>query len=104
MDSKKHFIIDGEKMQNKMEFYNEIHRVLCPKFAGFGKNLDAFVDILRGGFGNFSYGEPIIIEFKNYNIANRKLGDVFFSKIISILKENEDIELIPKIENESSYR
>jgi len=31
--------------------YDEIQRKLCPGFDPFGRNLDALIDILRGGFG-----------------------------------------------------
>jgi RNAse (barnase) inhibitor barstar len=97
MEPKKHFIIEGKRIHDRTGFYDEIHLVLCPKFSGMGYNLDAFVDVLRGGFGAFDRGEKIIIEFKDYSSAKKSLGDGFFSKIISFLKANPDIELQPAI-------
>ncbi len=100
MEPKKRFVIDGKKIHNRTEFYDEIHRVLCPKFTGMGYGLDSFKDVLRGGFGTFDRGEKIIIEFKDHSSAKKGIGDGFFSKIISIMKENPDIELLPEIEKE----
>jgi hypothetical protein len=34
-------------------FYDEVERKLCPGFEGFGRNLSAFNDVLRGGFSLF---------------------------------------------------
>lgn len=46
----KEFIIDGSRFSTLEGFYEEISRVLIPD-ASWGHNLDAFNDILRGGFG-----------------------------------------------------
>jgi hypothetical protein len=40
-------------------FMTRSERKLCPGFEGFGRNLSAFNDVLRGGFGLFEYDEPI---------------------------------------------
>ena len=58
----KKIIIDGDTFCNLAEFYEEVKR----KFTSdidfeIGKNLDAFDDILYGGFGVYDYGEKIII-------------------------------------------
>lgn len=42
--------IDGECFSTLEEFYAEVSRALIPG-ADWGHNLDAFNDILRGGFG-----------------------------------------------------
>jgi RNAse (barnase) inhibitor barstar len=44
------YIIDGKRIGSLDEFYDEVSRVLIPGQA-WGRNLDAFNDILRGGFG-----------------------------------------------------
>jgi pyridoxine kinase len=97
MERKKHLVLDGTRIRDRTGFYDEIHRVLCPTFSGMGYNLDALVDVLRGGFGAFDRGEKIIIEFKDYSSAKKRLGDGFFSKIISLMNANPDIELQPKM-------
>lgn len=44
------YTIDGSRIGSLEEFYDEIGRVLIPNHR-WGRNLDAFNDILRGGFG-----------------------------------------------------
>jgi hypothetical protein len=62
--------IDGERFSTLEEFYGEIDRVMRP-FA-WGHNLDAFNDILRGGFGTPEEGSTI--RWKNHNISKERLG------------------------------
>ena len=52
-------------------FYDEISRVLIPG-AYWGRNLDAFNDILRGGFGTPKGGFVLI--WKNSQISRERLG------------------------------
>ena len=44
------YISDGSRTSSLEAFYDEISRVLIPNHD-WGRNLDAFDDILRGGFG-----------------------------------------------------
>lgn len=44
------YTIDGSRIRSLEEFYDEISRVLIPSHR-WGRNLDAFNDILKGGFG-----------------------------------------------------
>lgn len=46
----KEYVLDGTKITSLEAFYREVSRVLIPN-ADWGHNLDAFNDILRGGFG-----------------------------------------------------
>ena len=48
--SKLVYEIDGLEFHTLEEFYDVVSRVLIPN-AYWGRNLDAFNDILRGGFG-----------------------------------------------------
>ena len=54
--------IDGSRFATLEGFYEEVARVLIPD-ASWGRNLDAFNDILRGGFGTPSGG--FVIDWKN---------------------------------------
>jgi RNAse (barnase) inhibitor barstar len=65
--------LDGNSFGNLDTFYDEIERKLCPGFEGFGRNLGAFNDVLRGGFGLFDYDEPISIVW----IAPLRLGMIW---------------------------
>jgi RNAse (barnase) inhibitor barstar len=53
--------LDGNSFGNLDTFCDAVERKLCPGFEGFGRNLSAFNDVLRGGFSLFDYGEPISI-------------------------------------------
>jgi RNAse (barnase) inhibitor barstar len=44
------YVLAGSKIEPLEDFYDEVSRVLLPG-ACWGRNLNAFNDILRGGFG-----------------------------------------------------
>lgn len=54
-------MIDG----SKKDIHSEFGKKLCPKFRGYGKNMHAFIDILRGGFGSFDEDESVEITVIN---------------------------------------
>ena len=63
--------IDGERFSTLDGFYEEISRVLVPG-ANWGCNLDAFNDILRGGFGTPESG--FILRWTNSRLSHERLG------------------------------
>ena len=63
--------IDGNDFSTLEEFYGVVSRVLIPKVE-WGHNLDAFNDILRGGFGTPDGG--FILRWSNSNISRERLG------------------------------
>ncbi len=63
--------IDGKNFETLEEFYGEISRVIIPE-EGWGHNLDAFNDILRGGFG--TPDEGFTIKWLNSELSKEKLG------------------------------
>ena len=69
--SMKTYSIDGERFSTLEEFYEEVTRVLIPN-AQWGRNLDAFNDILRGGFGTPDDG--FILIWKNSEVSRKRLG------------------------------
>jgi RNAse (barnase) inhibitor barstar len=71
MHIKKVYEIDGGKIFSLEEFYAEISRVLIPG-AKWGRNLDAFNDILRGGFGTPEEG--FVLRWKNSQVSRKHLG------------------------------
>jgi RNAse (barnase) inhibitor barstar len=66
--------LDGNSFGNLDTFYDEVERKLCPGFEGFGRNLSAFNDVLRGGFGLFEYDEPISIVWNHSAKSRHDLG------------------------------
>ncbi len=67
---KEKYIINGNNFSTLEEFFDEISKVLIPN-AKWGKNLDAFNDILSGGFGTPENG--FILEWKHSSISKLKL-------------------------------
>ena len=58
--SKQSLIINGDTFSNLEEFYDEIDRVFTKNLVWkTGHNLNAFNDLLCGGFGVFEYEEAI---------------------------------------------
>ena len=71
MSDKKIFEIDGTDFSTLEEFFEEISNKVIPG-SDWGKNLDAFNDILRGGFGTPDAG--FTIKWKNSQISKERLG------------------------------
>jgi len=71
MPLKSTYEIDGSRFGTLQEFYDEISRILIPG-AEWGHNLDAFNDILRGGFGTPEGG--FVLRWKNSEVSRERLG------------------------------
>ena len=63
--------IDGEQFSTLDEFYEEVSRKLIPG-AEWGHNLDAFNDILRGGFGTPEEG--FVLVWRSSALSRERLG------------------------------
>jgi RNAse (barnase) inhibitor barstar len=63
--------IDGRDFATLEEFYEVVSRVLIPG-AKWGHNLDAFNDILRGGFGTSEEG--FVLRWANSALSRERLG------------------------------
>ncbi len=93
MTSKKTLILNGRNMTSEKAFWDEIQRVFCPNFSNFGRNWDAFIDILRGGYGLYELDEKINVKIINRKFARKTIGKPF-SKTVQILQKTENIELL----------
>jgi RNAse (barnase) inhibitor barstar len=74
--------IDGKSFSTLEGFYDEVSKVLIPG-ADWGRNFDAFNDILRGGFGTPENG--FVIRWKNSEISRKRLG---YRETIRVLKRS----------------
>jgi RNAse (barnase) inhibitor barstar len=63
--------IDGASFSTLEEFYDEVSRKVIPN-ASWGHNLDAFNDILRGGFG--TPDEGFVLRWKNSELSRQRLN------------------------------
>lgn len=69
--TKKVFEIDGRRFTTLEGFCDEVSRVLIPGHD-WGHNLDAFNDILRGGFGTPEEGFRLV--WRNHELSREKLN------------------------------
>jgi len=84
----KEIIVDGNAFDNKHGFYEAFEKALMmgDKWE-MGHNLDAFNDVLRGGFGVHEYGEKLVIRWINIAKSRAQLGDDFIDIVISIIED-----------------
>ncbi len=71
MPGKRVYEIDGMDFESLEGFYDSISKHVIPN-AVWGRNLDAFNDILRGGFGTPLGG--FVLRWKNSGISRMRLG------------------------------
>ena len=69
--TKQELSIDGAEFSTLEEFYDQVSLRIIPG-AAWGKNLDGFNDILRGGFG--TPDEGFVLSWNNHEISKRQLG------------------------------
>ena len=87
--------INGENFYNLSGFYNEITNSLSLNDS-WGKNLDAFNELLRGGFGTPENG--FILLWSNSEVSKQKLSQLetrnyFLNKLPSCEADKKDSEL-----------
>ena len=71
----KNIVIDGEKFSDLEGFYTEMDRLLTKDLDWQpGHGLDAFNDLLRGGFGVHEYGEHLYIKWIHFAKSRQDLG------------------------------
>lgn len=89
------YTINGNKFSSEKGFYNEIERVLTNDLNWkIGRNLNAFNDVLSGGFGVFDVDEEIILEWKNFYKSGEKLRVHFLHAVVEIIESNKHITFI----------
>lgn len=98
--------IEGENFSNLDEFFDEITRVLINPGKFWGRNLDAFNDILRGGFGTPKGG--FIFVWKNSDLSRDRLGYVetirWKEKVLTRCHPSNRRKIMAEIEDAKSGR
>jgi RNAse (barnase) inhibitor barstar len=86
-------IFHGERFSDLETFYDEVDKALTKNLDWkTGHNMDAFNDLLRGGFGVFEYYEPIKLVWTNFSLSRRALGESILDKLTEIIKDHKHIE------------
>ncbi len=90
---KKIIIINGNNFTDIESFYDEIDRVLTKDLDWkTGHNLDAFNDLLRGGFGVYDYEDPVKLIWTNFLDSRNYLGQTFIESLVAIINYHDHIE------------
>ena len=87
----KTFVLDGNDFDTLRGFFDCIGELLVENNT-WGKNMNAFNDILWGGFVNTDYEEPFILLWKNSDVSSVQLHD--FGDIIDTIIDHKHIKLI----------
>ena len=68
-------VFDANRSSTQASFYQEVENT-CTKDLGWsiGRNLDAFNDLLRGGFGVYDYEESIQLIWSHSDKSRKDLG------------------------------
>ncbi len=90
-DAEKWVLFDGRKIHCIDDLYDQAEQQLtdCSDDFKFGRNLDAFNDLLWGGFGVHEYGDPLHIVWIFADESRRALGNELYQTIISIIQDHE---------------
>lgn len=71
----KQIVIDGNLISDIPSFYGELNRVfMTGEDWTLGNSLDAFNDLLYGGFGAIESNEPVILVWKQMEKSRQALG------------------------------
>lgn len=81
-------LVIEEGVKSMDDFYDEITRLLKLP-AVFGRNLDAFNDVLRGGFGEVD-PKGKVFEWKGSAAAKEALGKRTWDIIFEIFTEDDN--------------
>ena len=89
--SRQVFTIDGRKFSNMKGLYQEVEAVYTDGLGWhIGDNLDAFNDVLRGGFGRHEYGATIHIRWISYDKCIWNLGKETMDEIEDIILDTDN--------------
>ena len=95
----KTFILDGNNFTDMEGFYNEIDKLLTKNLQWkTGHNLNAFNDLLRGGFGVHEYNEQITIRWINFDKSKESLGGEMVLILLEIMLNCDDSDHDVKVE------
>lgn len=90
--SKEEYVIDGAKFSTKKTFYNYLEKHFTYGLTWkIGHNLNAFDDILCGGFGKHDCDEEIIVVWKNLAKSRERLDTNFLDAILEILENHDQV-------------
>jgi RNAse (barnase) inhibitor barstar len=67
------YVVDGARIQSLEDFWRVMGEAVNGPGGYFGRNLDAFADCLRGGFGTPD-DDDFVVEWRDHELSRRSLG------------------------------
>ncbi len=67
------YVVDGVEVGSLEDFWRVVGEAVNGPGGYFGRNLDAFTDCLRGGFGTPD-DEDFVFEWRDHEVSRRNLG------------------------------
>jgi len=93
--NRKTIIIDGNNFSDLETFFDEIDRVLTKDLTWkTGHNMNAFNDLLLGGFGVYEYEEPVKIVWINFKKSEGLLGKPLTGDLKKYITDHKHIEFV----------
>ena len=98
-DHRYEYVIDGNQINTVADFYRVFAEAMTEDLDFEpGHTLDAFADLLRGGFGKHGVGEKISIIWNGFTESRVGLGDAYLLRVLEImLDKNGDWDVLLKI-------
>lgn len=86
------FIINGNKFSTKKRFHKYVEEIFTYGLNWeTGRNLNAFSDLLRGGFGQHDSEETIKVIWINMGKSKEQLPNKFYEALVGILENAENV-------------
>lgn len=87
------YVINGAKFKNSNGFFKHVEAVFTQGLSWeIGRNLNAFNDILYGGFGMHDCGEQIEVIWINLAKSREHMNRGFLETALRILREHPQVE------------
>ncbi|MGN0246365.1 MAG: barstar family protein [Lachnospiraceae bacterium] len=103
IDKEKWVLIDGRDINTLDDFFDVINEKLTDRSnASIGRNLNAFNDLLWGGFGVHEYNEPLNIVWIFSEISKERLG-TDFKQILEIISQHESGKIKIELYKEHAF-
>ena len=83
-EARREIVIDGENFSDLRGFYDEATRAFGSPEGRPIRNMDAFNDVLRGGFGDIEPGESLAVRWRNSEKSREDLG---YEATVSYLRQ-----------------
>ena len=92
--------IDGNEFKDIGEFYDLVQAKFCPDFA-FGRDLNGFNDVLRGGLGvdgGIEYQEKVHVIWRNSEKSRNALSYAsqikYFEKVLIDVRQHDESYMV----------